>query len=407
MKHKKWLALFLAAALTVSTAMPAPMTVVASEQENKPVVTESVEEPEQKAETEEAAKTEEKAENEEVTTPEGKTESEEVTTPEGKTESEEVTTPEEKTEGEEVTAPEGTTEEVSEEETVVKEEIEGQPAVQSLLPLEEKDAYMILNNYTEDQIKAMPVSTMLGLLRDSDGNKIDIPASATAVWTYFKDGNGNTLSDEYHAVSSDETIDMSSAWDSSWGADYRMEVIVGNGKQLDASAIRYIVRVYVSKGIEEEIKYELYTQDEYSYRDNVSTSVESTDYSVDAADNTSVRTTVYKAAGHTVGTEYYLGIDSDAAKREDISAEVYTPAEFKKFLAGENCTAITDQILNQDMYSENAGYKGTFDQKTRFFMVYKDKESGRVFGWVALDVSVVADLTYYNVSAGIYAFDGQ
>ena len=455
MKHKKWLALFLAAALTVSTAMPAPMTVVASEQENEPVVTETVEEPEQKAETEEAAKTEEKTESEEVTTPEGKTEGEEmttpeektegeevttpegktegeeVTTPEGKTEGEEVTTPEEKTEGEEVTTPEGkteseevttpegktegeevttpeeTTEEVSEEETVVKEEIEGQPAVQSLLPLEEKDAYMILNNYTEDQVKAMPVSTMLGLLRDSDGNKIDIPASATAVWTYFKDGNGNTLSDEYHAVSSDETIDMSIAWDSSWGADYRMEVIVGNGKQLDASAIRYIVRVYVSKGIEEEIKYELYTQDEYSYRDNVSTSVESTDYSVDAADNTSVRTTVYKAAGHTVGTEYYLGIDSDAAKRDDISAEVYTPAEFKKFLAGENCTAITDQILNQDMYSENAGYKGTFDQKTRFFMVYKDKESGRVFGWVALDFSVIADLTYYNFSGGIYAFDGQ
>ena len=348
-----------------------------------------------------------KTEGEEVTTPEGKTEGEEVTTPEGKTEGEEVTTPEGKTEGEEVTTPEETTEEVSEEETVVKEEIEGQPAVQSLLPLEEKDAYMILNNYTEDQIKAMPVSTMLGLLRDSDGNKIDIPTSATAVWTYFKDGNGNTLSDEYHAVSSDETIDMSSAWDSSWGPDYRMEVIVGNGKQLDASAIRYIVRVYVSKGIEEEIKYELYTQDEYSYRDNVSTSVESTDYSVDAADNTSVRTTVYKAAGHTVGTEYYLGIDSDAAKRDDISAEVYTPAEFKKFLAGENCTAITDQILNQDMYSENAGYKGTFDQKTRFFMVYKDKESGRVFGWVALDFSVIADLTYYNFSGGIYAFDGQ
>ena len=466
MKHKKWLALFLAAALTVSTAMPAPMTVVASEQENEPVVTETVEEPEQKAETEEAAKTEEKTESEEVTTPEGKTEGEEVTTPEGKTEGEEVTTPEGKTEGEEVTtpegkteseevttpegktegeevttpegktegeevttpegktegeevttpegktegeevtAPEGTTEEVSEEETVVKEEIEGQPAVQSLLPLEEKDAYMILNNYTEDQVKAMPVSTMLGLLRDSDGNKIDIPASATAVWTYFKDGNGNTLSDEYHAVSSDETIDMSCTWDSSWGWNYRMEVIVGNGKQLDASAIRYIVRVYVSKGIGEEIKYELYTRDEYSYS-NVSTSVESTEYSVDAADNTSVRTTVYKVAGHTAGTEYYLGIDSEAAKRDDISAEVYTPAEFKKFLAGENCTAITDQILNQDMDSENAGYKGTFDQKTRFFMVYKDKESGRVFGWVALDFSVIADLTYYNFSGGIYAFDGQ
>ena len=470
MKHKKWLALFLATALTVSTAMPTPMTVVASEQENKPVVTESVEEPEQEAETEEATKTEEKEESEEAITPEEKTEGEEVITPEGKTEGEEVTAPEEKAEGEEVTAPEEKTEgeevttpeektegeevtepeekaeseeattpeektegeeaapeekaegeevtdseeaaeevseDVTDETVIVEDEIEGQPAVQSLLPLEEKDAYMILNNYTEDQLKAMPVSTMLGLLRDSDGNKIDIPSSATAVWTYFKDGNGNTLSDEYHAVSANETIDMSSTWDSSWGYDYRMEVIVGNGKQLDASAIRYIVRVYVSKGIEEEIRYELYTQDEYGYRDDVSTSVESTDYSVDSTDNTSVRTTVYKAAGHTAGTEYYLGIDSDAAKRDDISAEVYTSAEFTKFLAGEKSTAITDQILNQDMHSENAGYKGTFDQKTRFFMVYKDKESGRVFGWVALDFSVIADLTYYNFSGGIYVFDGQ
>ena len=434
MKHKKWLALFLAAALTVSTAMPAPMTVVASEQENEPVVTETVEEPEQKAETEEAAKTEEKTESEEVTTPEGKTEgeevttpegktegeevttpegkteSEEVTTPEGKTEGEEVTTPEGKTEGEEVTTPEETTEEVSgdvtDETVVVEDEIEGQPAVQSLLPLEEKDAYMILNNYTEDQVKAMPVSTMLGLLRDSDGNKIDIPASATAVWTYFKDGNGNVISDEYHAVSADETIDMSSAWDSSWGADYRMEVIVGNGKQLDASAIRYIVRVYVSKGIEEEITYRLYTQDEDGHRNYINTSVESTNYSVDTADNTSVRTTVYNVTGHTAGTEYYLGIDSDATEREDISAEVYMPAEFKKFLAGEKSTAITDQILNPNMYSENAGYKGTFDQKNRFYMVYKDKESGRVFGWVALDFSVVADLTYYNFSGCIYTTDG-
>ena len=180
MKHKKWLALFLAAALTVSTAMPAPMTVVASEQENEPVVTETVEEPEQKAETEEAAKTEEKTESEEVTTPEGKTEGEEVTTPEGKTEGEEVTTPEGKTEGEEVTTPEGktegeevttpeeTTEEVSEEETVVKEEIEGQPAVQSLLPLEEKSAYVVLYNYSEEQQKAIPLSDVLNGLRDAN-----------------------------------------------------------------------------------------------------------------------------------------------------------------------------------------------------------------------------------------------
>ena len=428
MKHKKWLALFLAAALTVSTAMPAPMTVVASEQENEPVVTESVEEPEQKAETEEAAKTEEKTESEEVTTlegktegeevttpegktegeevttPEGKTEGEEVTTPEGKTEGEEVTTPEGKTEGEEVTTPEETTEEVSEEETVVKEEIEGQPAVQSLLPLEEKSVYAVLYNYSEEQQKAIPVSDILNSLRDENGDKIEIPDSKTVVWNYFKDSDGRRIYDEFHALEKDSAVDVSPLYES----DYTIQLIVGNGNQLDADAIRYIVRVYITKDINESIKYNIYRQYSGStFRSRVGYWTEdvTTEYSTE--DNMSIRTTNYKIANHTEGDQYFVEIKSDAAERQDMMAEAYTPEEFKKFLAGQNAVSITDKVFNQDDMSTTGGFSTQMNATTRICLVYKDKESGKTIGWIGLDLKLTQELSYYTFSGSVFTFDGQ
>ena len=454
MKHKKWLALFLAAALTVSTAMPTPMTVVASEQENKPVVTESVEEPEQKAETEEAAKTEEKTESEEVTTPEGKTEGEEVTTPEGKTEGEEVTTPEGKTESEEVTTPEGktegeevttpegkteseeattpeekteseeaaapeeTTEEVSgdvtDETVVVEDEIDGQPAVQSLLPLEEKDAYVILYNYSEEQQKAILLSDVLNGLRDENGDKIEIPDSKTVVWNYFRDGNGNRLYDEFHAVEKDSTVDVSSLSDS----DYTMQVIVGNGKQLDADAIRYIVQVYITKDINEYLACNIYFENsKYSYRHPVQyrdafndVYYYTTIYS--AEENMNICTVNYKIKTPEAANEnrYFVDIQSKAIEgdeRPDIALDVYTPEEFQKFLSSKNATAISDQILNQEDMLYSGGYEVTMNATTRFYVVYKNQESGKVIGWIGLDLKLTEDLSYYTFSSSLLSYDGS
>ncbi len=406
MKHRKWLALFLAAALTVSAAMPTPMTVVASEQENKPVVTESVEELEQ--ETEEAAKVEEKAEGEEAITPEGKTEGKDVTTPEGKTEGEDVTTPEGKTEGEEVTDSEETVEEVSEDATeetvVVEDKIDGEPAVQSLLPLEEKDAYVILYNYSEEQQKAILLSDVLNGLRDENGDKIEIPDSKTVVWNYFKDGNGNRLYDEFHVVEKDSTVDVSSLSDS----DYTMQVIVGNGNQLDADAIRYIVRVYIRKDVNESIKYNIYRQYSGStsrsrvgyWSDDVTT-----EYSTE--DNTSIRTTNYKITNHTDGDQYFAEIESNVADRQDMTVEAYAPEELKKLLAGQSAVSVSDQVFDQnDMYT-TGGYPVQMDTATRICLVYKDKESGRIVGWIGLDLKLTQDLSYYTFSGSIFTFDGQ
>ena len=361
--------------------------------------------PEGKTEGEEVTTPEGKTEGEEVTTPEGKTEGEEVTTPEGKTEGEEVTTPEGKTEGEEVTTPEETTEEVSEEETVVKEEIEGQPAVQSLLPLEEKSAYVVLYNYSEEQQKAIPLSDVLNGLRDANGAKIEIPDSKTVVWNYFKDGNGNRLYDEFHAVEKDSTVDVSTLSDS----DYTMQIIAGNGKQLDADAIRYIVRVYVTKDINESISYRIYRQSNgstnrnpvgYSWSEDVTTS-----YSTE--DNMNIRTTNYKVTNHTEGDQYYAEIESAVADRQDMTVEAYAPEELKKLLAGQSAVSVSDQVFNQeDMYT-TGGYPVQMDTATRICLVYKDKESGRIIGWIGLDLKLTQDLSYYTFSGSVFTFDGQ
>ena len=361
--------------------------------------------PEGKTESEEVTTPEGKTEGEEVTTPEGKTEGEEVTTPEGKTEGEEVTTPEGKTESEEVTTPEETTEEVSEEETVVKEEIEGQPAVQSLLPLEEKSAYVVLYNYSEEQQKAIPLSDVLNGLRDANGAKIEIPDSKTVVWNYFKDGNGNRLYDEFHAVEKDSTVDVSTLSDS----DYTMQIIAGNGKQLDADAIRYIVRVYVTKDINESISYRIYRQSNgstnrnsvgYSWSEDVTTS-----YSTE--DNMNIRTTNYKVTNHTEGDQYYAEIESAVADRQDMTVEAYAPEELKKLLAGQSAVSVSDQVFNQeDMYT-TGGYPVQMDTATRICLVYKDKESGRIIGWIGLDLKLTQDLSYYTFSGSVFTFDGQ
>ena len=440
MKHRKWLALFLAAALTVSAAMPTPMTVVASEQMAKPIVTETLEEttpetkqeeatngentddseeklnseevtvPEEKTEGEEVTKPEEKIDDEEATEPEEKTGSEEVTEPEEKTESEEVTEPEEKTEDEEVTEPEekSESEEVTEPEEKIEEEAtvpEDEPSVQSLLPLEEKSAYVVLYNYSEEQQKAIPLSDVLNGLRDENGAKIEIPDSKTVVWNYFKDGNGNRLYDEFHAVEKDSTVDVSSLSDS----DYTMQIIAGNGKQLDADAIRYIVRVYVTKDIYESISYRIYRQSNgstnrdsvgYSWSEDVTTS-----YSTE--DNMNIRTTNYKITNHTDGDQYFVEIESNAAERQDMTVEAYTPEELKKLLAGQSAVSVSDQVFDQDDMYTTGGYPVQMNAATRICLVYKDKESGRILGWIGLDLKLTQDLSYYTFSGSVFTFDGQ
>ena len=63
----------------------------------------------------------------------------------------------------------------------------------SMLPLKEVKAYLVLNGYSDEQIKAIPIKDVLSKMQDKDGNYITVPESAEVVWAHFKDNDGNTI----------------------------------------------------------------------------------------------------------------------------------------------------------------------------------------------------------------------
>ena len=427
MKPKKWLALFLAAALTISAASPSSMTVMASEQTAESTEMESVEEPEQEAESAETAEPEEKEEAEEVTElekqpeveetteseeqleveettePEGQPEVEETTEPEVEeiTESEETAEPEEKTDSEEATEPE----EQTEEKVTVEDDIEGQPAVQSLLPLEERDAYIVLSDYTGD-LAAMPVSTWLSMLKDSNDNPLEIPEDAMIAIDGYPEHIGEPYSafeGDYYVVDRNGTIDAN--FHLLPHREYTMHMIVGNGKQLDSTAVRYAVRVFASmtSGLEEFVEYSLYTADGNEKQIEGTTFVEDpySDSGVDGIDD-NLGVVVLRSADYKEGTFYNLKMNLSVTERPDITTEIYTLSEYQKMQSGQSASTITDQLLGAD------GYKATYDNNQLFVIEIKDKKAGTLIKRALTGFRVSQNARdYYTFKGTLLSNDGQ
>ncbi len=355
-----------------------------------------------------------------IETPEEESTEEELESTEPSTE-----IPEEESTEKELESTEPSTEIPEEEST--KEELEStEPSTDleeeeitpfSLLPLEEVYAYLILNEYSEEEIKEMPLETVLSLLTDSEGESIEIPKDAEVVWSYFKDENGKILNDEYHVIGHGDKVDLSQYTTTT---NYTMELIIGSGKQLDANNIRYIVKVYISDMLPEDIDYYLY-KDNKSYRQQVWSSniITRGSYILDDI-NIPVISVSYITSSYKEGNSYYLGIKSDIASdplRKDIQVDVYPMKEFLKYYQnGEPLSgAITDQILNQEDLYHEGGYLGTYtaldssedflDADNIFCIVYTDAESGRLIAYYGLIFSVCSDKL--NVTGKILSYENN
>ncbi len=289
-------------------------------------------------------------------------------------------------------------------------------APMSLLPLREEKAYLVVGDHDGLDISAIPLQIILKCLLDTHGNNIEIDPDAKVVWTYFKDSEGKVIQDEYHEIGRNDTVDLSLFEEND---KYKMELIIGSGKQLDQSCVRYLVTVYLSDQVQDLIRYELYAQDEDGTRHKVEPKTTLFRYTGDSellkfiesttgcSDSTQRGVIV---PGHKKGTEYYLGIKSDIAEHPFIDVEVVTFTEYFKYKLYQKIgvdyeyKTITDQILNQDMRKENAGYKKTWDKPqisseavgidNTLFIVYKLASTG--------EVSAVQSVTYYVDDDGRY-----
>lgn len=291
--------------------------------------------------------------------------------------------------------------------TVKQEETEGKnvPQGRSLLPLKEVNAYLVLNDYSEEQLKNMPVDTILELLQDENGELIKIDPNAAIVWAYFKDEAGNVIQDEYHVIGKDETIDLTNVQNST---GHTIELIVGSGQQLDPGNVRYIINEYTSQIVSEELEFEVYTQDRDSKREKIEIVDKNLLFSDSNIKSSSGKVIPAWNYYYTVAEDEYLqphlSVTSEADHRPDVDVEIYVTDEY---LNNKQARPITDKILNQDMTVADAGY--AFNKLTAsgtgesFIFLYN-------LDGVQTDVLVVNFLmggAASNIEGSLYSMDGQ
>ena len=279
--------------------------------------------------------------------------------------------------------------------------------VMSLLPLEERRAYLVVGSHDGIDISAVPIDIVLENLRDSKGNIIDLPSNAKIVWSYYKDKNDNVISDNYFELKEGGTLDLSifEEYDR-----YSMEMIVGDGNQLSPDNIRYIVTVYLTDSVGGLRTYEWYTQDADGTRHKVTPS----DVNVTAISMGSDHTFV--VSDHVEGREYYLGVNDPVDEHPFVQLDVVDYADFlgimlyQAYGLGEYpYTNLADQMVNQNMKKANAGYKKTWDAPkvtsdsveigNMFGFIYKNSLTGEVLKQELVQFSIVGDAVRFDDKA--------
>ena len=249
----------------------------------------------------------------------------------------------------------------------------GIPQVMSLLPLEETKAYLILNDYSEEDLKQVPLETILNNLQYSDGTPVYIDPESKIVWTYFKDEAGNIIQDEYHEIGRNEIVDLSQFQNST---GYTLELIVGNGKQLDPNNKRYIITVYISDKYSEKLEFEIYSQNLDSTREEIPVlqkQMVTGDSNIMSSSGTYIPLWgYYYVCPEGVYLEPYISVSSLLDQRPDVDVVIYELEEYKENMqcGYEKYPPVTDKLLNQDMSVADSGYK--IDRTT-------DSGAGEVF----------------------------
>lgn len=269
----------------------------------------------------------------------------------------------------------------------------------SLLPLEEVKAYLVLNDKTEEELQNFSVDEMLKMLVDGNGQPVsDLPAGATTVWRYIKDETANVENYEKYSIGKGETIDLSTAKEIH---NYHLELIIGSGSQLNSNNVRYIITVYVSKTISEELNFFLYLQDKNGKRTEVIPERTQIAYN-NQISGAPVTANEYVVPEISTESQYYLGISSSADEHPNVRTEIYDYFEFLRSYI--NATPLTDTVLNQNMKQAGQGLQIEYGTPKIFAVVYFDNED-RVISQSFISFAAVKDASY--IRADLYQKEGD
>lgn len=238
----------------------------------------------------------------------------------------------------------------------------------SLLPLEEVKAYLMLTGYTEETLSAMPVDSLLNMLEDSDGNKVEIANDATTVWKYSKDDVDGIEEYEEYSIGANETMNIYPGD----GIDtFQFEIIVGDKGQLNSTNKRYIVVAYLTDDFEEDLDLEIYIQSE----DNTRTQAVPSDckkwiWKYDEETDEIVFDLSFDGSlGESLADNgtVWLNFKSKLAENPRVQIEIYPVLVYE--IEGKTYyvtikSPITSQILNQNMEVTGSGYQIAGERNT-------------------------------------------
>lgn len=281
----------------------------------------------------------------------------------------------------------------------------GMIAYASMLPLKEVKAYLVLSDKTEDQLKAMPLDDVLNMLLDSKGNKINLPNNATTVWRYIKAEEDGIEEYKQYNIGQNEKIDLSIT-DSNI-KEYTVELIIGSENQLDENNIRYVVRIYLSNTVREEIGYELYAEDTNGNRKKV----------IPKRKNRALNTQLMDLYGMSITANewiipvsendktYYFGMSSLADEHPNFNVEIY---DFWAYIFSGGDTSklnsLTSKLINQDLTKSENGLEISLDWTKMMAIIYYDN-AGNVANINVESFSPVTDASY--IDGSLYTRDGD
>ncbi len=254
----------------------------------------------------------------------------------------------------------------------------GEASVTSLLPLEEKTITPYLSGYTPVELTMIPFSVIFAGESMQGVNSI--------AYAY-----GDNDSDDYKVADFSGTANLSK--DTYYG--YARWQMIPGGEQLNASAVRYIVRPNITSSREWLVP-KLVVE-----KDDVRTEVGITDYYYDDYDMERRRLTVdTETMDSPYSQKLYLSLAVNDSYSQIPTIKVF---EGKYDSASEALTGndITDKIYSTDLSQSGSGYEIQYYNNKWITMVSYDS-SGTVTGCLPLQLSLYTRSNSSSISDSLF-----
>lgn len=244
------------------------------------------------------------------------------------------------------------------------------------------DAYLVLDDYTDEQLSSVPLRDILDKLQDADGNKIEVGPAAEGYEVQFI-GEDDLLWYD-HLENEDETVDLSEFKES---PDHTMVLIAGGGEESDSE---YHVHVIIPADLNDVLTVSFFSKDENGNetaqepirQDSASSVISGSkieDPDTGEMKDITLLQNNYQFSNIDYSNFYFRLHSALAEENPDISVVIYEAEQLRQMIEdGEDSSPVTKMLLETGYPCEN--------QKYSFYVLYY--QNGVLIDVVRLNIAL-------------------